>query len=94
MAYKRYWITWLALLFITLSMIAAGQGGSKGLLLGLLLVAMAVKAGLIGGTFMHLRSENRALVLIVVLGLIVVGAALFAGIAPDALRILRLKHPA
>ena len=93
MAYKRYWITWLVLLAITLSMIAAGQGASKALLLGLL-AAMTIKAGLIAGTFMHLRSESRALVLIVALGLILVAAALFGGIAPDALRVLRLKHPA
>lgn len=92
MAYKKYWGTWLVLLAITVGMIVAGQENSKGLLVGLLLLAMLVKAGLISGTFMHLRSESLALVLIVTAGLLLVGIALFAGIAPDALRVLRMSH--
>jgi cytochrome c oxidase subunit IV len=90
--YKTYWATWGVLLLITLGMIAAGGGALTGrLLLATLLLAMGVKAALIGGTFMHLRSERLSLILIVAIGLLLVGVILFAGIAADALRVLRLS---
>ncbi|MBI1791652.1 MAG: cytochrome C oxidase subunit IV family protein [Acidobacteria bacterium] len=92
MPYKTYWVTWFLLLIVTVGMLAAGSGSLTGrLLLGLLLAAMVVKIGLIGGNFMHLRSEKRSLILIVALGILLVGLALFAGIAPDALRVLKLS---
>jgi cytochrome c oxidase subunit IV len=91
MTYKAYWGTWLALLIVTLAMIAAGSGTLVGgVLLAVLLLGMTVKIGLIGGNFMHLRSENRVLILIVALGILLVGIALFAGIAVDAARVARL----
>ncbi|MBI2680204.1 MAG: cytochrome C oxidase subunit IV family protein [Candidatus Solibacter usitatus] len=89
--YKIYWATWGVLLLITLGMIAAGGALTGKLLLVSLLLAMGVKAALIGGTFMHLRSEQLSLILIVTLGLLLVGAILFAGIAADAVRVLRLS---
>jgi len=92
-AYKNYWLTWLVLLFVTLGMIFVGTSSvSKWFLLPLLLAAMLVKAGLIGGNFMHLRKERLALVLIVTLGTLLVGVALFAGIAPDGARIFELSR--
>ncbi len=92
MAYKTYWKTWLGLLTLTLAMIAAGgRTLPRLLLLGVLLAAMLVKAGFIGGVFMHLRSETRALMLIVTLTIIGVSAALFFGIAPDGMRALALS---
>lgn len=92
MAYRGYWITWVILLVVTLSMILVGGSAvPTWLLVAFILTAMSVKAGLIGAQFMHLRSESRALVLIVVLGLAAVGAALFAGISPDAIRTLALR---
>ena len=94
MRLKTYWVTWFALLVVTAGMLFAGGGGKPGgILLGLLLAAMTVKATLIAGNFMHLRSEARSLVLIVSLGLALVGIALFAGIAPDALRIAKAHRP-
>ena len=91
--YKKYWITWFALLIVTLVMIFAGTAASGGVLLGILLAAMTFKAGMISGMFMHLKSEPKGLIFIVVLGIALVGLALFAGIAPDAIRVLRLSAP-
>jgi hypothetical protein len=90
MTSKLHWLTWLALPAVTLAMIAAGQDSSKGLLLGLLLVAMSVKAGLVGGTFMRERSEDGALLLVVSLGLLLVAAGVVTGIVPAALRVLQM----
>ena len=92
--YKKYWITWFALLIVTLVMLFAGAAASGGVLLALLLIAMAAKASMITGMFMHLKSEPKGLILIVVLGIVLVGIALFAGIAPDAIRVLRLSRAA
>lgn len=94
MTYKAYWGTWLVLLVVTLGMIVAGSGSvTGGALLVLLLLGMLVKIGLIGGNFMHLRSENRILILIVALGILLVSIALFAGIAVDAARVYKLSQP-
>ena len=92
MSYKSFWGTWAALLAVTLGMIGAGAGWvAGGAFLAIMLLGMLVKIGLIGGNFMHLRSENRTLILIVALGLLLVGAALFAGLVPDALRLARMR---
>jgi cytochrome c oxidase subunit IV len=93
MTYRKYWLNWLLLLLVTGAMLFAGGGSSTAGVgvLALLLAAMTVKAGLIAGNFMHLRSERASLILIVVLGLAATGIALFAGIAVDALRVLRLS---
>lgn len=92
MTYKAYWGTWFALLMVTVAMIVAGNGKVAGrALLALLLVAMVAKIGLIGGNFMHLRREALSLILIVVLGLLAVGLALFVGIMQDASRVQMLS---
>jgi len=85
---RGYWITWAALLAITVVMLwLDGADVSRGLLLTILLAAMTVKATLIAGHFMHLWHERPGLILTVVAGLFLMGAILYALIVPDALRI-------
>jgi cytochrome c oxidase subunit IV len=85
---RSYWITWAALLAITVVMLWMDTAPvTRGVLVGILLTAMAVKAGLIAGHFMHLAHEHRGLILTVVVGLFVMGAILYGLIVPDALRI-------
>jgi caa(3)-type oxidase subunit IV len=85
---RRYWATWGVLLAITLVMIWFDSAQiSRGALITVLLGAMAVKAALIAGTFMHLRREHPGLILTVVLGLFALGVVLYVLIVPDALRI-------
>lgn len=87
--YTLYWIVWGVLLVLTLIMMAIGSVTiPKALLLGILLLAMLVKASLIGGYFMHLRFERLALVISVAAGLLVTAAVLFFLIAPDGVRVL------
>ncbi len=91
--YRTYWATWLFLLLLTLSMLAVGWLSlPKALIVLLLLVAMLVKASLIGAYFMHLRFEKLSLVLMVALGILATAAFLFGVIAFDGLRILRLSQ--
>ena len=52
-----------------------------------MLIAMAVKATLITGNFMHLRSEQSGIIMTVVIGLFVCGLVRYVLIAPDAARI-------
>ena len=85
---RIYWITWGALLVITLIMLVLDSAQvSRSLLLTVLLGAMLVKATLIAGNFMHLRQEHRGLIATVVVGLFVMGLVLYVLIAPDASRI-------
>ena len=84
--------TWLVLLAMTVGMIAAeragfGRVGAVVILGG----AMLVKAGLIALEFMHLRSENRRLILLVGAGLLVTGAVLFGLISIDGIRAGELR---
>ena len=89
---RGYWLTWSVLLGITVVMLTLdGAGIARGALLAVLLGAMAVKAALIAGNFMHLRHERAGLVLTVVVGLFVVGLILYVLIAPDAMRIQQMK---
>jgi len=85
---KTYWITWSILLVVTLVMIVLDQTPmSRTAFVILMIAAMLVKATLIAGTFMHLRFERVALVLMIAIGLFVNGAILFGLIVPDAFRI-------
>ena len=85
---RIYWLTWGALLVITLIMLVLDSAQvSRTLLLTVLLGAMIVKATLIAGNFMHLRREHRGLIATVVVGLFVMGLVLYVLIAPDASRI-------
>lgn len=90
--YGLYWRIWGILLALTLGMIVFDQLAVPRLLLVLVLVtAMLLKAAMIAGYFMHLKFERLILVLSVLFGLLVNGAILFALIAPDGLRVLRLS---
>jgi cytochrome c oxidase subunit IV len=85
---RVYWITWGVLLVVTLLMLLLdGANVSRTPFLLLMLGAMAVKATLIGGNFMHLRHENAGIVLTVIVGLFACGLILYTLIAPDAVRI-------
>jgi caa(3)-type oxidase subunit IV len=85
---RLYWITWAVLLALTMVMLAAdGAEIPRMGFLALMLGAMAVKATLIAGNFMHLRHERAGIVTTVVVGLFVMAVILYGLIAPDALRI-------
>jgi caa(3)-type oxidase subunit IV len=85
---RVYWITWSVLLALTVVMLAAdGASISRTGLVAVMIGAMAVKATLIAGNFMHLRQERAGLVMTVVVGLFVIALVLFVLIAPDAMRI-------
>jgi caa(3)-type oxidase subunit IV len=88
--YRTYWVSWGALLALTVLMLftetlALGRGSVLVLLLG----AMLVKAGVITAWFMHLRFERAALVVAVVGATVLTAMALFALIAPDGAAMLR-----
>lgn len=86
--HKLYMTTWLALLALTVVMLLVDNSPiPRVALVAVLLIAMLVKAALIGANFMHLRSERLSLTLMVVVGLLITGAILFVLIAPDAVRI-------
>jgi caa(3)-type oxidase subunit IV len=88
---SSYWRTWLFLLILTMIMIGVDQlAVPRGLLVLILVAAMLLKASLIGANFMHLRYERAGLVIVVTAALLLTGAALFLGIAPDGARIRRL----
>jgi cytochrome c oxidase subunit IV len=85
---RVYWITWAILLAITVMMLVLDAADiGRGALVAIMLGAMAVKATLIAGNFMHLRHERAGIVLTLVVGLFVFGIVLYALIAPDAARI-------
>ena len=94
LGYTIYWSTWGLLLGLTLLMLVSGHVSlPKVFVVLLLLAAMLVKASLISAHFMHLRFEKLALVLTVVIGILATATFLFALIAFDALRILKLSLP-
>ena len=85
---RRYWMTWSVLLVFTLVMLWADSASIPRLAFVVFMVAaMLTKASIIGGNFMHLKSERAGLVLTVVVGLLVTGAVLYVLIVPDAVRI-------
>lgn len=90
--YKVYWLTWFALLILTIGMIFVGSASLPKLLVVLpLLAGMLMKASLISGYFMHLRFERLTLIVAVAVGILFTAAALFFLIAPDGVRILKLS---
>lgn len=92
--YKVYWFIWSVLLVLTLAMLLVGRASiSRAIIVPLLIVAMSMKAVLIGGYFMHLRFEKLILAFTVVAAIILTAAALVSLIALDAVRILRLSTP-
>jgi cytochrome c oxidase subunit IV len=92
--YRTYWIAWIVLLGLTLTMVGLAHASLPQLTFVLLmLLTMAAKAVIIAGYFMHLRSERGALVFAVLLGLPAMAAVLFVLIVPDALRIAEMTKP-
>ena len=87
--YKLYWITWFVLLAITLGMLVTDTAPiPRWVLVGVLLVAMLVKAAFIAGNFMHLRFERPWLVVVVAGSLLITGLVLYAFFALDAHHVL------
>jgi cytochrome c oxidase subunit IV len=90
--YRLYWITWFALLVLTVVMIFVGYAAIPRMaIITLLLAFMVVKLVLIGGYFMHLRYERLSLILTIVVSILFVAACLYALIAIDGMRILNLS---
>jgi len=83
--YKVYITTWVALLIITVAMLAAERFDMpRWFLLVFLLAFMTVKAVMIGANFMHLKYEKRNLQVVVATGLVVTTLILFFFITPEA----------
>ena len=88
---RTYWLTWGILLVLTIVMLGLDVAPlPKALFVFVMIAAMLVKAILIGGVFMHLRSERTSLIVMIIVGLIVTGLFLFALMVPDALRIAEM----
>lgn len=93
-SYRTYWIAWAVLLVVTLLMLLTESAPFSRVFVVIFLVgAMLFKATLIGGWFMHLKFENTALVLSVVVGTLATAAALFLLLIPDGMAMLRLAAP-
>jgi cytochrome c oxidase subunit IV len=89
--YRTYWIAWGGLLALTLMMVVLDQASlPPRMVMGVMLVAMTVKASVIAAYFMHLRFERWPLVLGILLGLPINGAILYFLIVPDARRIFEM----
>ena len=85
---RGYWITWGVLLVFTVVMLWADSASIPRLgFVVFMVAAMLTKASIIGGNFMHLKSERAGLVLTVVVGLLVTAVVLYVLIVPDAVRI-------
>ncbi len=103
-SHSFYWKIWGILLVVTLVMIfidrpaasalaSADTDGASGLLVLVLLVAMAAKATLISSYFMHLRFERLFLGAAVFFGLLINGVILYVLILPDGKRIFEMLSP-
>ena len=87
--YKGYWLLWIVLLVITVTMIFIGDSPlSKAPQASLLLLGASLKASLIIFFYMHLRFENRNLILVVLLGIFLTGILMFVVPAFDGTQIL------
>ncbi len=87
--YKIYTTTWIALLIITVAMLAAEKFHMPRWFLVLFLLAfMMVKAIMIGGNFMHLRYEHSRIAFMVFVGILVTSLILFAFLTPEAASVL------
>ncbi len=88
--YRVYFVTWIALLVITVLMLGAEALHLPRWFLVLFLVAfMFVKAAMITGNFMHLKHEHPHLMLIVVVGILLTSAILLAYITPESASVLQ-----
>ena len=84
---RTYWVCWGILLVLTaIMLLTEGSSFPRGAAVLFLVVAMLIKATVIGGWFMHLRYEQVALVAAVVGATLATAAVLFFLLIPDALR--------
>jgi caa(3)-type oxidase subunit IV len=76
--YKWYWLIWIVLLAVTVTMIFIGESemATTGQAL-LLLIGSAIKATLIIFYYMHMRFENMGLVLTVLVGIFLTSILMF-----------------
>jgi cytochrome c oxidase subunit IV len=89
--YRSYWISWVILLTITVSMLMAEVLHlPRWFLVVFLLVFMMVKAVMIGANFMHLRYENRSLAFMVAAGILVTSLILYAFVSQESVHVLSL----
>ena len=85
-SFKTYWQVWGILLILTLFMIFfESVDAPVGVTIIVLVVAMLLKATLIGGWFMHLRKESIFLTVILVAATLLTVAFLFFLLIPDAM---------
>ncbi len=90
--YRTYWVVWVVLLGLTLTMVVAeGAPLARGLVVAFILLAMLLKVTMIGAWYMHLRLERAALILSVVLATFVTAAALFFLLVPEAISLPRAR---
>jgi caa(3)-type oxidase subunit IV len=88
-SYRTYFILWIVLLVLTVTMILAeGAGLPRVLTVGIVLTAMTVKVILIGGWYMHLRYERVSLVAALVGCTMLTAAVMIALFAPDGINVL------
>ena len=88
--YRVYWVTWVALLIITVAMLIAEKFHVPRIFLVLfLLLFMAVKAAMIAGNFMHLRFEKKNMAVMVASGIVVTSLILYLFITPESIYIKR-----
>jgi cytochrome c oxidase subunit 4 len=87
--YKGYWVLWIVLLVLTVTMIFIGESQMpKVPQVLLLLLGSSLKASLIIFFYMHLRFENRNLVLVVLVGIFLTSILMFVVPAYDGTNIL------
>ena len=83
--YRTYWTIWAILLVLTIVMLLVEDAAMPvGITIAVLAVAMLVKASFIGGWFMHLRYETRALAITLVAVTLITAAFMFFLLIPDA----------
>jgi cytochrome c oxidase subunit 4 len=90
--YKGYWILWIVLLVLTVTMIFIGESQmSRAPQAILLLLGSSLKASLIIFFYMHLRFENRNLILVVLTGIFLTSILMFVIPAYDGTQILQRR---
>ena len=76
--YRTYWIAWLILLGLTLTMIFISHPA-------VLIAGMSIKATIIGLWFMHLKYERPGFTAIIALAIFGTALLLFGLIVPDGM---------
>src|SRR5262245_66439289 len=91
--YKGYWILWVILLTLTVTMIFIGESKmAEPAQAILLLIGSSLKASLIIFFYMHLRFENLNLILVVMVGIFVTSVLMFLIPAYDGMNILQHRY--